>query len=75
MVWFFERNDESLRLETSYDKATQEYLLVVVQPDGSPQIERFSDAISFRTRLEALEKQLATDRWRPRGPTVLRDGW
>ena len=75
MVWFFERNRESLRLETRYDNDTAEFLLVTHSPDGREQTERFTDAMTFRQRLEALERQLEADHWTQHGPVFLHDGW
>lgn len=75
MVWLFERNNESLRLETRYDSDTAEFLLVLHKPSGEQQIEHFGDAMSFRRRLETLERQLEAEHWTQHGPTVLHDGW
>jgi hypothetical protein len=61
--WFFKRNDESLRLETRYNKASGEFLLVVHRMDGSQHVERFVDAMTFQARLETLETQLRADHW------------
>jgi hypothetical protein len=62
-VLFFKRHDESLRLETRYDKGNGEFLLVVHRPEGNQQVERFTDAVTFQARLEALETQLAAEHW------------
>jgi len=77
MIWMFERGKESLRLETRYDNATSEFVLIRHQLDGDPQVERFKNETVFRQRLEFLEKQLANDHWtlQDGGPVVLRDGW
>jgi hypothetical protein len=32
MVWLFERDEESLKLETRYDNATREYVVIVQYP-------------------------------------------
>jgi hypothetical protein len=75
MVWFFERDSESLRLETRYDNDTAEFVLIMHQTNGGPQIERFRDAATFRERLEVLETQLEADHWTQHGPVLLHDGW
>lgn len=75
MVWFFERDHESLRLETRYEKDVAEYVLIMHMPDGSQQVERFTDEANFRRRLEALDQQLRDDQWNQSGLTFLRDGW
>ncbi|MCM3880106.1 MAG: hypothetical protein ND807_08365 [Vicinamibacterales bacterium] len=74
MLWIFERDEESLRLETHYDSDTREFVLVMHRPSGQ-QIERFKDTVTFRERLEVLETQLAADRWTQQGPVLLHDGW
>ena len=77
MIWMFERGGESLRLETRYDNATAEFVLIKHQLTGDPQVERFRDELAFGQRLEVLEKQLTDERWtlQQGGPVVLRDGW
>ena len=34
MLWFFERDQHRVRLETRYDNATAEYVAVATYPDG-----------------------------------------
>ena len=75
MVWFFEHGGRSLEIETRYDGATGEYLLVRREAAGGPHVERFADVITFRQRLETLEAQLEAEGWVSRGPLILRDGW
>ena len=74
MVWLFERDSESLRLETRYDNDAAEFVLSTHRP-GGPQIERFKNAVTFRERLEILETQLESDHWTQHGPVLLHDGW
>ena len=76
MVWFYERADEVLELETRYDNTTREYLLERRAPGAPGEIERFSNAVAFRARLQALEQRLTGQHWRPKeSPPVLSDGW
>ena len=76
MLWIYARGEQSLRLETSFDKDTDEFVLIFYRDDGSQQVERFSDAVSFQKRLDTVDKQLAQDDWRSSGaPVLLRDGW
>lgn len=50
--------------------------IAVPRPDGGQQTERFKDTITFRARLETLEKQLEGEHWTAVAPPVfLRDGW
>ena len=64
MVWFFERDSESLRLETRYHNGTNEFVAVVHWVSAPKQIERFPDATEFRAWLAAFEEGLAKERWR-----------
>jgi hypothetical protein len=75
MIWMFERDNESLQLETRYDNETSEFLLIQRRRDGDPPIERFSDEQAFSRRLETLERQLEAERWTQSGPILLHDGW
>jgi len=75
MIWLFERAEEAIRIETRFDRQTGEYVLITADRVGVRHTERFGDASAFRLRLEALEQQLATDRWTRTGPFLLRDGW
>lgn len=76
MLWFFERDDESLKLETRYENETSEFVVVVRYPDGREQSERFTDGPSCRGWLEAFEQNLAVHHWAGRsGPIILPYGW
>jgi hypothetical protein len=73
MIWFFERDDQELRVETRYANDTAEYLLVICWPDGD-QCERFTDAAEFRSRLMQIEERLEVERWaRTRSPVIVKD--
>jgi len=76
MVWFFERDEECLNVETRYDNDTREYVVIVRYADGREETERFTDPQKYRVRLLALENRLETDRWLREGPPMLLpDGW
>ena len=76
MLWFFERKDESIRLETRYDNDTSEYVLILSWPDGRQQIERFPDRKQYSLRLIGLENSLESEQWIRHGPPIiLPDGW
>ena len=67
MIWFFERGStEFLRIETSFDSIAGLYILRAQMPDGTEQVETFSDADACQTRLELLDQQLRADHWRLR---------
>jgi hypothetical protein len=63
MVWFFERESEWLRIETSYDRVAGVFLLHAQRPDGTVEVEKFSDDVACQQRLRALDDQLRADRW------------
>jgi hypothetical protein len=76
MLWFFDRDDEFLTLETRYDNDTSEFVVVVHYPDGHDHCERFNDGDKFRQLLEAFEQNLVAHRWTGRsGPLILPYGW
>jgi hypothetical protein len=76
MLWFFDRADESLRLETRYDNDTSEFVVVVSYADGSQLAERFSALEDFRSWLVAFERILQEQQWTGRtGPVILPYGW
>jgi hypothetical protein len=76
MLWFFERDEESLRIETRFDNDTEEFVVLVHWRDRPKQIERFQDAESCRTWLTTFETQLESEGWKTgRSPRVLGSGW
>ncbi|SRR5216684_1419883 len=41
MLWFYERDHVSLRVETRYDNDTAEYVGILHHPDGRQETQRF----------------------------------
>jgi hypothetical protein len=75
MIWLYEKDNQSLRIETRYDNRTLQYVLILQKPDGS-ETERFEKLEDFRQRLLALERSLQSAEWHRSGPPVLDpDGW
>jgi len=72
MLWFFQRGDEYLRIETTHDRESGAFALTVYRADGVRETELFGDQPAFESRLEALEQQLAADHWTPKGSALLR---
>ena len=66
MIWLFERGNEAVRVETRKGELG-DFVVTVYWHDGQCQIERFSDQAKFRTRLLALEQELAGEDWQHRG--------
>ena len=75
MLWIYERNNQKLQVETRFDAANKEYLLIIRPLDGTEQIERFPDAPSFQSRITSLERQLETEHWETHSAVALHDGW
>ena len=76
MLWFFDRDDESLNLETRYDNDTSEFVAIVRYPDGRENTERFTDVDELRRWLEAFARNLTVQHWSGRsGPIILPYGW
>ena len=76
MIWFYTRENESLRLETRYDNDTFEYVGVMTHPDGRQETKRFETVETFRAWLVSLEQALSAEHWTPTGaPHVLPEGW
>ena len=76
MIWLYERDNESIRLETRYDNDTREYVVVVHYPDGRQLTERFPNPEACREWLLSLENNLDAEDWVRRGPPmILPDGW
>ena len=76
MVWFFEREQESLRLHTTFDNTTQEFVATVTWSHGRSDQTRFSSIAAFRDWLKKLEMSLEEGDWRRDGPPLkLSDQW
>ena len=76
MVWFFEREQESLRLHTAYDNTTKEFVATVTWSHGRSDQTRFSSIDAFRDWLEKLEAALGQEEWKREGPPIkLSDEW
>jgi hypothetical protein len=76
MIWLYQRGSETLRLETSFDNETSEFVLVQHQPGGTQVTERFPSEEAFRARLTALGAALDEERWLQKGPPLLlNEGW
>lgn len=76
MLWFYERNDDSLTVETRYDRDASLYVVTVRYAGGREQTERFAESDAFRVWLESLERTLQREHWTLQGgPEILPDGW
>jgi hypothetical protein len=76
MIWLFQRDDRVVRLETSFDNTTEEYVVVIAWVERPLVTERFQDFGQFHARILALEHQLGADHWTQVGPPMfIPDGW
>ena len=76
MLWFFNRDHESLRLHTQYDNESKEFVATMKWSDGRSDQLRFSGIDSFGDWLKQFETALEEQNWKAeRRPVVLREGW
>ena len=76
MIWLFERGEEVVRLETRIDAGSGEYVVEITWASRPREVLRFRDQEAFRSRLVALEQQLAQENWTQLGsPEILPSGW
>jgi hypothetical protein len=71
MVWFYEKHGTYIRCETRDSADDGGYELLIVDPDGTEQVERYHDSASLTSRQEELESRLTGDGWQgPFGRTI-----
>ena len=76
MVYLFERESESMRIETRYNADSRTYEIIWRKADGTATQESFKGETSFRSRLDEIYTELEQLDWRTIGPPQLqRDGW
>ena len=75
MLWFYDRDQRSLTIETRYEVHTAEFVACIRWPDGREQVERFADLTAFRDWLAILDRTLEAQRWRSKTVVVLPYGW
>jgi hypothetical protein len=72
----FERESESLRIETRYVSSSKTYEIIWRRADGTSTQESFKGETSFRTRLDEIYTELEEQEWQTLGPpNLLADGW
>jgi hypothetical protein len=62
VFWWFERSGQFLRYETR-DAPGGGYELRVVKPDGSEEVENFTDSSALTRRQRDFERSLADEGW------------
>jgi hypothetical protein len=72
----FEKESESLRIETRYVSSSKTYEIIWRRADGTTTQESFKGETSFRTRLDEIYTELEEQEWQTLGPpNLLADGW
>jgi len=64
MIWFFERQQARLSYEIRRATEGTEFELVITHPDGSQQVEAFTDTSLLMERSVRLRDALASQGWR-----------
>jgi len=64
MIWFFEREGERLKCEISRDETGSGYRVIVLQPDGTQNVEQLDAATDLIERAVRLLRELRDDGWR-----------
>jgi len=63
MLWFFSKGHARLRVLTSLDTATGEYVVEVAWPGREPETHRFVDEDRCSAYLSRLEEDLEGEHW------------
>jgi hypothetical protein len=63
MIWFFERQEARLSYEIRRATEGTEYELVITHPDGTQQVEAFTDASVLMERSVRLREALLSQGW------------
>ena len=75
MIWFYQRGDATLTLETRFNRESGTYELIWHDADGS-RVETFADESAFQSRMTSVGRALSEQRWVQSGPpTIDPDGW
>ena len=76
MLYTYSNGSASIEIETLFDTRTNEFVLKLRRGHRPQHVERFKDEIAYRTRLEAIDRELEAEHWLRAGPpVVLADGW
>ena len=70
MIWVYQKEAQTVGLDTRYDNRTLQYVLTIHRPEGD-EVERYEKLEEFRERLLTLERTLADGGWLREGPPVL----
>ena len=62
MFWWFQRGERFLQCEAR-EVSADVYELILVRPDGTVQVERFTDQTALKDRQVALVRELEDEGW------------
>jgi hypothetical protein len=68
MFWVFSHDRDEIRLETSSDVSSADFVVDIVHADGRRGTERFADQRQFWTWLLAMRRALTAQDWTLSGP-------
>jgi hypothetical protein len=75
MVWIFDREGQTLTLESRYDEPAGEFTVFIRHSEGWVQVERFEEPLHFRMWLERFQRDVQRLGWTPRhGPLIFTHG-
>ena len=64
MIWFFDKDGETLRYEIRRDRADGKYRVVITRPDGTESVEEVDEPSALIERSVQLMNSLRSDGWR-----------
>ena len=70
MLYSYSNGSAVFDIDTFFDKTTNEFVLIFRRGHGR-HVERFKDEIAFRTRIEALDRELESEKWQRVGVQVI----
>ena len=64
MIWFFDRNGETLRYEITRDRKDGRYRVVITRPDGTESVEEVDEPTELIERSVRFMNTLRGEGWR-----------
>jgi hypothetical protein len=63
VIWFFDRDGQTLRYEVTRDRTAGRYRLVITRPDGSESVEEVDQPTELIERSVQVMNSLRGDGW------------
>jgi hypothetical protein len=64
MIWFFDRDGDTLRYEITRDRTTGRYRVIVTNPDGSESVKEVGEPTELIEKTVQMMNALRDDGWR-----------